>query len=166
MALTIDNSITTISMAAASQRTSQQNTASQSQQAPKDSLSSLSDFDQFIPQEAPQSSSESQAEAMNVIIVRLSAKQAPIQAPVKNAKGQVSAVDLSQLQNALQKSGINAEIEYKPNGKFIFRYVDEQTHRVEFQIPSEVVVALVASLNEASNSKQTALRGAFIDQRA
>jgi uncharacterized FlaG/YvyC family protein len=153
MALTIDNSITTISMAAASQRTSQQNTASQSQQAPKDSLSSLSDFDQFIPHEAPQSS-------------RLSAKQAPIQAPVKNAKGQVSAVDLSQLQNALQKSGINAEIEYKPNGKFIFRYVDEQTHRVEFQIPSEVVVALVASLNEASNSKQTALRGAFIDQRA
>ena len=71
-----------------------------------------------------------------------------------------------QLQEALQKTGIKAEIEYKANGHMVFRYVDEETQHVEFQIPTETVLSLIESLNEAARNREVVPPGAFIDEQA
>ena len=87
-----------------------------------------------------------------------------------NSHGQTAPPSASQLeeqlQDALQKTGIKAEIEYKANGHMVFRYVDEDTQLVEFQIPTETVLSLIASLNEASRNRDSLGPGAFINEQA
>ncbi|MDR3707240.1 MAG: hypothetical protein P4L33_02990 [Capsulimonadaceae bacterium] len=72
----------------------------------------------------------------------------------------------AKLQEALQKTGIHAEIENRANGFIVLRYVDQQTHRVEFQIPTETVLSLIASLNDAAKNGERVAPGAMIDEQA
>ena len=89
------------------------------------------------------------------------------EAAAQTARAAASAAQLEeQLQEALQKTGIRAEIENKANGMMVVRYVDQQTQHVEFQIPTETVLSLVASLNESARSGEPVAPGALIDEQA
>lgn len=94
--------------------------------------------------------------------------QASADAALEHAKAaRASDAELeAQLQEALQKTGIKAEIEYRANGHMVFRIVDQETQFVEFQIPTETVLSLIESLNQAARNREIVSPGAFIDEQA
>ncbi|HEY3333072.1 MAG TPA: flagellar protein FlaG [Capsulimonadaceae bacterium] len=88
--------------------------------------------------------------------------------PAKNSKtAALSPEDLKdQLDKALQKTGIKAEIELKDTGIMVVRYKDMESQQVAFQIPTQTVLDLIASLKQSAKSAQPAVSGAIIDQQA
>lgn len=87
-------------------------------------------------------------------------------APRARAERSEAAILDEQLQEALQKTSIKTEIEYKADGLMVFRFVDEDTRHVEFQMPTETILSLIESLNEAAKNRDVVPPGAFIDQQA
>jgi uncharacterized FlaG/YvyC family protein len=77
----------------------------------------------------------------------------------------IAAPQKSQLEDALQKSNLKANIVMESPGVMVVRFVTPDTGKVVFQLPAQAVIDLVASFTQAAAASRPQNPGAVIDQR-
>jgi uncharacterized FlaG/YvyC family protein len=69
------------------------------------------------------------------------------------------------LADALKKTGIKAEIDLGSTGYMVVKYIDPDNQKVQFQLPNQTVLDLVAALNQSQTAEASAA-GNLIDHFA